>query len=355
MSTSHSFSSALIPNWATVPLTGNFGVQYMYTDQSSDALAWDNATGTEIPVSGGDDWSEVLPSLNLTFDIGNDNLIRFSLARTVARARMDDLRVSGEFSFNEQNIDGTTPATGPWTGDAGNPTLQPWVANAVDLSYEKYFADATGYFSLAVFYKDLEQYVFDSNRVVDFTGFPYDETLGEPGTFLGLVNSPINGEGGDISGYEVSFQINGDLFVDALRDFGIVANYSNTDSSIQPDPDAGEIAIPGLSEEVLNVTLFYENERFGARVSNRYRSEFLGEVTGFGSSRGGKDVLSESIVDAQISYDFGGSLEGLSAFLQGFNLTDEPLRTIYNDDGRQINDFQEYGRSYMIGVSYTYE
>ena len=133
-----------------------------------------------------------------------------------------------------------------------------------------------------------------------------------------------------MSGVEVTLTLTGEIIHDALRDFGINGNYSNTDSSIEPVPGV-EIAIPGLSEEVANFTVFYENESFGARVSSRYRSDFLGEVGGFGGGRAFKDIKSETIIDAQMSYNFQGRWSGLSLLLQGFNLTDEPLTTFATD------------------------
>ncbi len=338
------------------PLSGNFGLQYMEVDQSSDGLA-ESDTGERFTVSGGTTWDELLPSLNLALDFNNDTYLRFSYARTVARARMDDMRATGTFSFDEARIDGTTPQDGPWSASTGNPELKPWLADAYDLSLEKYFAGGTAYVALAYFYKDLDTFIFDGpNTIIDFSGFPVPPGLGTPGTNLGLLSGPSNGDGGRINGWEFSLSLTGDMLADSLQNFGLVGNFSNTDSSIKPDPDASSISVPGLSEEVVNVTLYYENETFSARVSNRYRSDFLGEVTGFGGGRGGKDVLSESIIDAQVSYDFiDGPLAGMSIFAQGINLTDEPLRTIMNDDSRQINDYQRYGRTYMIGVSYNYE
>ena len=163
----------------------------------------------------------------------------------------------------------------------------------------------------------------------------------------------MNGEGGELSGVEVTLSLTGDIISEALTNFGINGNYSYTDSSIEPVPGV-EIDIPGLSKEVANFTAYYENEAFGARVSARYRSDFLGEVGGFGGGRFFKDIKAETVIDAQLNYNFSGSLEGMSLLLQGFNLTDEPLTTFAGDE-RLVLDYQTYGRSYMIGVSYRYE
>ena len=133
-----------------------------------------------------------------------------------------------------------------------------------------------------------------------------------------------------------------------------MASYSYTDSEVQPDPNAGPIAIPGLSERVGNITLYYENDNgFSARVSNRWRSEFLGEVTGFGANRDFRSVEAESVVDAQIGWEFvGGRFDGFSVYLQGNNLTDEEFVTFLNDDPRQVKDYQTYGATYLLGISW---
>lgn len=269
---------------------------------------------------------------------------------------MDDLRASFEYSYDEQREDETTPEDGPWGGSGGNPELEPWLATAYDLSFEKYFADGAGYVSLAYFYKDIDQFVIPNFPVLtDFTGFPVPPGQ-NPGTFLGYISAPINGDNGSIEGYEVAVQFSGDVIHDSIRDFGLVANYSSTNSSIKPIPGSSvEIPIPGLSEDVANITLYYENDSFSARVSNRYRSEYLGEVGGFGGGRFFKDIKSESVLDAQISYAFtSGRFDGLTLLLQGYNLTDEPMTT-FAGDNRLVIDYQSYGASYMIGASYSYE
>jgi len=339
----------------SLPLIGNFGLQYMDVDQSSSAVA---ASGTDgrVSASGGADWSEVLPSVNLSLEVADNTYLRFAAARTISKARMDDLRASFEYSYDEQREDGTTPEDGPWGGSGGNPELEPWLATAFDLSFEKYFADGAGYVSLAYFYKDIDQFVIPNFPVlVDFTGFPVPPGQ-DPGTFLGYVSAPINGDNGSIDGYEVAVQFSGDVIHDSIRDFGLVANYSSTSSSIEPIPGSSvEIPIPGLSEDVANITLYYENDSFSARVSNRYRSEYLGEVGGFGGGRSFKDIKSESVLDAQVSYTFtSGRFDGLTLLLQGYNLTDEPMTT-FAGDNRLVIDYQSYGASYMIGASYSYE
>jgi len=335
-----------------VMVYGNVGLQYVMTDQSSTARS---ASGTGdstalFPTEGGADYEEWLPSLNVTFDFGNSNLLRFAYARTLARARMDDIRASLNWSFDTSKVDETDINNSPWGGGGGNPELRPWIANAFDVSFEKYLDDGIGYISVAAFYKDLESWIDNSPEVYDFTGFPtggFDPVLNE-----GLVSIPRNQGGGDIYGFEVAGALDFGFFSDWLSGFGLIASASVTKSNVSFNGQ--DVTLPGLSEDVYNLTAYYENDRFSVRMSGRYRSEFLGEVSGFGAGRSFRTVDEETVIDGQASWFFGGKLTGLSLLFQVYNLTDEEFTTFANDDSRQVIDYQQYGRTYLAGVSYSF-
>jgi len=337
-----------------IPVTGNFGTQVVHTDQSSYALA---ASGTGIDVSsfrldGGDKYWEVLPSMNLSFDLGAGHFVRLGLARTMARARMDQLRASQDFSFNpaNNNEQATPESNSPWSATGGNPELKPWIANALDISYEYYFDDSLGYMSLAGFYKDLETYIYDQNTLQDFTGYPSGGLT--PVINEGVATKPQNGEGGRINGVEFSLSLSGAMIAPMLENFGTILTGSWTDSSIQSDPNNPSTPLPGLSERVANVTMYYENGGFASRVSARYRSEFLGEIAGFGNGRELRMIEAETVVDAQVSYNFDeGQFEGLTILLQANNITDEPF--VRTENGLLI-EHQRYGRTFMAGLSYKF-
>jgi iron complex outermembrane receptor protein len=342
--------------WGSVPVTGNFGLQYVGWDQSSDAFA-SSGTGdsTEtLPISGGKSDHEFLPSLNLTFDLGNEMYLRTSLARTLARPRMDQMRASQEWGFDASKADSTDINNSPWSASGGNPELDPWIADGIDLSFEKYFLDGAGYVSFAVFYKDLKSWTYEDTVVQDFTGYPTGGI--EPAMYEGLANIWINGDGGSISGVEFSWSASGDIFTEALRNWGLIFNASYTDSSVKANPDDPAIDLPGLSKTVGNITLYYENENFSARVNGRYRDDFLGEVSGFGDGRNLRLVKAETIVDAQMGWTFTGDnwTNGLTIYVQGFNLTNEPFVTFNETDSRQVIDYQNYGRSYLVGATYHF-
>jgi iron complex outermembrane receptor protein len=340
----------------SLPLTGNIGVQYVHTDQSSSGFAasGNGASTRSVAVNGGAEYAEVLPSANFILELQPDFFARFAVARTLARSRMDDMRASRNFGFNVTNNNALArpDQNSPWSGGGGNPELRPTTANVIDLSFEKYFADRRGYISLAGFYKELETFVFTRNQIFDFTGYPTGGII--PVINQGVVSAPDNGKGGYISGVEFAVSAPFDVIHPALEGFGAQFSISQTSSEITPDGQ-NATALPGLSETVANLTVYYENNGWQLRASNRYRSDFLGEVAGFGNGRTLRSVAAENIVDAQIGYEFqSGILEGASVLFQVNNLTDEPFKTFQNGDERQTIDFQQYGRTYLFGINYRY-
>ncbi len=59
------------------------------------------------------------------------------------------------------------------------------------------------------------------------------------------------------------------------------------------------------------------------------------------------------MLDAQINYEFlDGRFQGLSIYLQGLNLTDEPFQTIHAGVGLP-NEYQTFGATYQLGFSYN--
>ena len=339
-----------------LPLTGNVGMQLVYTDQSSDGFSARQigpGVAETVAVSGGAEYLEILPSSNFILEVGDDMFARFAVARTLARPRMDDMRASRTFSYNPTLADSDDINRSPWGGGGGNPELKPYIADVVDLSFEKYFANRRGYVSLAGFYKHLESYVYSRNQIFDFSNYPTGGV--EPVLRTGLVNAPDNGAGGWIKGVEFAVSAPFEIFHPVLEGFGGLFSASATDSEIQPDPTQPPTALPGLSETVLNGTLYYERYGFQSRVSARYRSDYLGEVAGFGNGRTLRSVAAETVIDAQIGYEFqSGPLEGLSVLAQVNNLTDEPFKTFENGDERRTIDYQSYGRTFAVGVNYRF-
>ena len=116
------------------------------------------------------------------------------------------------------------------------------------------------------------------------------------------------------------------------------------------------LAMAGEERDPVVIDALREKYGFNLRGSVRHRTSFLGELTGFGGARQLRLAQGETIVDAQIGYDFqdGSALEGLSLYLQGQNLTDEPFRTQIPGEPLQIIDNQQFGRRYLAGASFKF-
>ena len=347
-------------SWGSVPVRGNVGVQVQRTDQSSAARVWDSSqpAGQNIrPYENGKTYTDVLPSLNLAFSFSHDQTLRVAAARQVARARVDQLRASVEF--------GVDFATGKPGAGGGNPLLDPWRANAFDISYEKYFG-SKAYVAAAYFYKDLRNYIYTQTRDgYDFTDLlvGYVPPAGAaPVLTTGTMSAPFNGKGGMLQGLELTASLPLDLFSQALTGFGIVASASFNDSNIKiRDPESsssvgnGDISLPGLSDRVYNFTAYYERNGFEFRVNNRRRSDFIGEIGNFAGNRTLRYVVGENITDAQVGYSFGENsrLKGLSLLLQASNLTNESYHTYAGTKDRPLESI-EWGRTVLLGASYKF-
>lgn len=182
-------------------VSGNFGLQYVQTDQTAYGFAtFFDVNGFVVaqPVSGGDDYSEVLPSLNLVVHLTDDQLVRFGAARTQSRSRMDRMNASFGIDFNTNPTDGVN-----WRANGANPGLKPQQADQFDLSYEWYFSD-DGYLGAAYFFKDLTDWQVQLEVPFDFGALT--PPPGSPPNVnpIGFITYWENSSGGDISGFELS-------------------------------------------------------------------------------------------------------------------------------------------------------
>ena len=325
-----------------MPVRGNVGFQYQDVEQAS--------TGT---LAGGglqtvkEDYSNFLPSANLSFEVSPETFLRLAAAQTVTRPRLDQLAANQNITRNplvcvdndaDPSPDVVVPPLDPRTGrscytlSGGNPYLQPYQSTQFDLSFERYFGSASA-FALAIFHKDLSDWVVDRSTVVD--GSQQIIAIGD-GDFLAanpeiaptLLSGPVNFADGNITGFEATIRLSLDNYLpEQLAGFGVNASYTYADNGLE-DENGNELDIPGYSDTVWSGDIYYENYGWRTRVSARHRSEFLSEVQNFDGSLSGAQALEETIIDLQVGYEWDqGPLEGFAVNFEVFNLTDEPFVT----------------------------
>jgi iron complex outermembrane receptor protein len=359
-------------------LHGNVGIQVVRQKQESTGLRINTAVSPIqlINVDEGAKYTDILPSLNLFYDLNSHNRIRFALAKVMARPRMDDMRANLVPSFNGGTCENRPPnqpqcgpgvVVQPWSASGGNPKLEPWRAKELDVGYEWYGGKAS-YFSVHGFYMWLENYIYTQTLPVDFTGItPPPTELAKLQNdcplcvidSIGGLSAPANGKGGWIRGVEVSGAFEFGRLAHFLDGFGATGSVSYTDYKLNKEavdqlPDR---VLPGFSKWVYDATGYYEKNGFQARVSYRHRSAFKGEVVSLFSNLGFPFVGADNQMDAQIGYTFqpGSRLNGLGVVLQVGNVLNSPYRTYYDVNGTRTLEFVEkYGRSWLLGVSYHF-
>ncbi len=315
---------------ADIPIRGNVGFQYVHTDQSSDSIQTSGDTFVG-QISGGTTYNKLLPSLNLVADLGDGHDLRFGLAKTMTRGRMDDEKVASS-AYPSKVTQG--PQTGQilWSGSGGNPHLKPYIAVGTDLAYDYFFGEASAV-SIALFNKNLLNYIYNQTLTnYDFTGYINPTPTLPPSSNIGSFTTPQNGTGGRMHGIEVNAVVEGKLAADWLDGFGLQSNFSYTNSFIPTSSvssiPGGPTSLPGLSKKVANVVAYYEKNGISVRLARRYRSEFTGEaILNFGQL-GYQKILADTQTDFQAGYEFNdGRFKGLSLLLQVNNVTNSPYRT----------------------------
>ncbi|QIL90228.1 TonB-dependent receptor [Microbulbifer sp. SH-1] len=351
---------------AGIPVTGNFGVRYVETDIKSSGLQnVGSGNGQTITddvgvtqnnygyVKYGPEFSDTLPSLNLSFELSEQDIVRFAAAKVMGRQPAGQLK-GGAGSWNSSNSAGDLEYN-VWT--KGSPYLDPFRANQIDLAYEHYFEDG-GAVTAALFWKDIDslvekQYLYldsqaERTALFDQLGIEIPAGL-EAGAFETFVN---NDKGGYIRGLELAGTKTFDQLPGAFAGLGLTASYSYTESETEVSGGNfyGEnLPLPGLSENVWSTTVFWDIGNFSSHVNVRYRDEFILNMPIPGSST---PVMAQeyTTVDAQVSYAFEN---GIDVVFSANNLTDEANVVSYGEEGI-LGEYSEFGRQYYLGINYKY-
>ncbi|HEY0941579.1 MAG TPA: TonB-dependent receptor [Steroidobacter sp.] len=310
---------------------GNVGVRYVRTEQTSEGAqlredgAIANPFGRYNALKIERTYDDVLPSLNVAFDLTNELVLRFAAAKVMARPDFTD--VAPRSSLN----------IGALTGSSGNPDLDPYRANQADISLE-WYRDNDSIIAAAVYYKDIKSFITDrpvTQLVTIQTGTP--SAACTPTGQTDLYNCPFtinqrsNGGGGKIQGLELS------VTQPIWGNFGINANYTYSDA----EADSGD-PIPGNSEDTFNLAAYYENQRMSARLSYTYRSEFF--VTFDRSTQLNQKALES--VDASLVVNV---LDNVALTLDAINLTEEEIEQYATIETRP-RAIYDNGRVFYAGV-----
>ncbi|GAA4872895.1 TonB-dependent receptor [Ferrimonas pelagia] len=330
------FAGYVMGNFDGEGFRGNVGVRVVSTDQTASSYQYSGnspfrtidrewLTVTDATwVTETRSYTEVLPSFNIAFDMTYDQIVRFSAARVMARPNFSDLApvaIQGDLGVAQPR------------GTRGNPNLLPEIANQYDLAWEWYFDDAS-LFSATYFYKDIQSYRTSGET----QSYVYDEETDSD--VLVTFTQPLNGAGGSTEGVELTYQHD-------FGGFGVITNYTYTDAGNDEARDiavSGSGLVPGVSEHMANVTAYYENDTFGARLMYNYRTEWYKGLHYSGAELWNDDF---GQLDFSSSYDV---TDNVQIVFEAVNLTDEEVVEFSTDKSRLMSIYQN-GRRFVIGAN----
>jgi TonB-dependent receptor len=338
---------------------GNTGVRVVKTQQSTSAfLTMPTPSGGVAPPpsyqTAVQNYTDVLPSLNLNVEPIQDVIVRFATSKVMSRPTLQTLTPAGSIDLDKRTYSG------------GNPTLDPIRGTTYDMNLE-WYKDKDTLFSVGYFFKNMKTYVQKTAHQDSFGSLGLDPAMAAgkgidadtPFTVTNWVNTP----GGLIRGFEVNLQKTFNFLPAPFNNMGGVVNYTKVDSKMKyilsPTSPVVTVAdLLGMSPTSANMTLYYDDKKLSMRVTSAYRSKFTNLLLpGSGADFAGKNHTTN--VDAQISYNITPQL---SINFQGVNLTDQyddrfnsyNNSTFGNVDSNSPSDAVHTGRSYYIGLRYKY-
>ena len=293
---------------ADMELSGNAGVRVVYTEvdvvgQSQmvtlvqqGSIAQPEFTGpvTDFPFS--DQYTKVLPSINLRLDITEDLLARFSYGKTLTRPEFRLLAPSLRITNSTQRL-----------AEFGNPGLEPYLADNIDFSLEWYFSEASAVTG-SIFYKQVDDFIVSTtNTNVTIAGVRFNS-----------VGQPDNQGEASIFGFEGGYTHSLSHLPAPFDGLGIIFNFTYVDSELELNT-GDEVPFPGVSDFSFNSALYYDKGSIQMRLAYSWRDKFLFDPS---------DVFvnSQLLFDDYGQLDFSSSYainENFTAFIDVVNLTDE--------------------------------
>lgn len=279
-------------------------------------------------ISDSDSYTNVMPALHLRYQMNQNSVFRAAWTNTISRPNYYEL-----VPYRQVNLEDNELAE-------GNPDLNPTISMNFDLMFERYF-DTVGLFSAGLFYKDIEDFIYF------FQTRDYQDPLS--GNTFDEYYQPQNGEGGQLYGFEIAIQRQLDFLPSFLKNFGIYANYTLTQSDVDlirtEDGDVrDDIKLPGTAEHTFNTSLSYETAKFNARVSLNYTSDYLDEL--------GDEAFFDRYYDKQTFVDANASYTvtpNIRIFMEANNLTNQPLRFYQGVSSRMMQE-EFYNVRFNAGI-----
>lgn len=311
------------------------GARLEKTNVDLDGFFIDEDTLEVTPREISKDYTDILPSVNLKYEFGDKLIGRAAYYAAIVRPSFGDAAPNAFLNDDRDEI------------ELGNPNLDPYSADNYDLTFE-YYPSSLSLISVGAFYKTISDAIFPAE--FEIANVPNDVDLSFlPAASLATLEdvvTNINVGKGKIYGVEFNYVQDLNDISESLDGFLFSANLTLTDSEATL-PDGREVPFLKQSNTVGNIALGYDKGPWDLRVSANYRGDYLDGLFEADLDRYTDDRL---VFEASAKYKINDQFQ---VYLEGKNLTDAPEYYYFGDDSR-LSQYDEFGRSVIIGARYTY-
>jgi iron complex outermembrane recepter protein len=290
-------------------LRGNAGLRYIRTKASATGYDFDGTPTTDVGQNNG--WStnkvtqsatynDVLPSLNLVYELNKNMLLRFAAAKAITRPNFDNMFLTSVVGFDDTN-------TANDAFNYGTPALKPQKSAQFDLGIEFYYGRGN-LVSAAVFHKKIDNFVTTQTLLNQSVGVVSPDT----GVDNWTINRYVNAGGGKITGLELQG-------LHAFGNgFGVTANYTYADAKAPATSYQDELNLfTASSRHTANLVGFFENQDYSARLAYSWRSKYMVRENGWYGNRMHDEIGS---LDLSLGWNI---TKNLRVSFEAINLTKE--------------------------------
>ena len=295
-------------------------------EQSAQSVTTFNPFSISDAVQSLNESNDVLPSLNVVYQLNSRTNLRFGYGRSLNRPEFREL---SPFTFTE--VAGGRSVS-------GNPKLQQATLDGYDVRWEM-FPTGGEVLAVSAFYKHIDKPI---ERVI------------QPTTDLRM--SFVNADAAELWGLELELRRSLERLTPMLRFWSVNFNYAYVQSDVTVGEHQFTVVtnterpLEGQSDQVANLGLQFYHPQWGTmfRVLGSYNGARLTEVGAFGLP----DIYesASTSLDVVVSQNLGAWARGLELKLAGSNLLDEKRE--FTQAGLVQRSYAP-GRKMSLSLSFT--
>lgn len=348
-------SAYLMANFETevfgLALRGNIGGRYEQTKRDVNTyLTGDtHPDNQEIKLAIGEttqsfNYNNFLPSANFVLALNDDMQIRLAAAKVLVRPILTSNTQLAPSESSAANSVGTRT----YTVNLGQPELKALTANQLDLGWEWYYSKGDS-LTVNLFQKDIKngtvsEFVCPSQYNGTALSMSGAECVDSAGNIYDITAIYNDSSKLTVKGYEIGWNQGFDDFL-PIPGFGLSSNYTR----ILVDESEG-FTLTNSSKETWNITAYWENEQFSARVALNHRSPYLQESSDAFFAREGRVVNGRNQVDLLLGWSIS---DQWSMRFGALNVTGKDEEAYRDEQSRAWQTTSVIGRSYYLGVSFN--